>query len=137
MSSSQIHPGPGNLVPFTERRKFLAATAIPKGTVVTFSGSTGYTITTGSNILPPIGVADEAIESGTWGDVVVHGFCDAVICTAANVPDKALLYAAAAGECTGQALGTDVSVLNGGEFGIALVAHTDLLIPAAWIYKNI
>lgn len=137
MSSSQIHPGPGNLVPYTEKRLFLAAETIAKGKVVTFSGATGYTIAVCSNVLPPIGVAAEAIASGAWGFVVVHGFCDAVICTATNVADKAILYAVASGECVGHPYGTDQSVLNGGEFGIALIAHTDLLIPAAWIYKNI
>ena len=139
MAQQWIGPGPGNLVPETEHKSFKAAATIVKGDVIAFSGATGYTVALATDVLPPIGVAAEAAASGEWSDVVVSGFCDAVICTATDVGDKDMLISVAAGECDGVPYGTDVGA--GGEqgtvFGHPLQAQTDLLITKAWIYKKI
>lgn len=135
--SNSIKQGPGNLVPYTEKQLFLAAEAISKGDVVTFSGATGYTIAVGAIALPVVGVAAEDIASGAWGKVIVHGFCDYLTCTTTDVPDKAYLFQAATGDCIGTASAATGAAYVGPAFGVSLQAQTGTTITAAWIFKNI
>lgn len=136
MGANQMQ-GPGNLVPFTEKQMFLAAADITKGDVVTFSGSTGYTIAVGAVALPVVGVAAETFSTGQWGEVITHGFCDYLTCTTTDVPDKAYLFQGATGDCIGTASAATGAAYIGPAFGVSLEAQIGTTITAAWIFKNI
>ena len=137
MAQPRINPGPGNLSPFTEKRKYLCVGTVTKGDVVTFSGTTGYSIAIGSNILPPIGVAAETGGTGDWIDVVISGFCNFLTCGTTDIDINDMLYATAAGDCDGIPYGTSVGVQGGGIFGMALEAQASTTITAAHIFKRV
>ena len=137
MAQAQILHGPGNAVPYTEKRQFKANGAITKGDVLTFYGTTGYTVDQASDILPPIGVAAETAADGEWFDVIISGFCDNVTCTTTDVGEYDMLYAVAGGDCDGIPYGTDVGVQGGGIFGMSLQAQTGTTITAAIIFKRV
>ena len=74
MAQQILGQGPGNLVPDSETKMFLANGAVVKGDVVGLTGSTGYTVDQATaTLIKPIGVAK---ESGTdvWIEVVISGF---------------------------------------------------------------
>lgn len=81
MAQQILGQGPGNLVPDTETKMFLANGAVVKGDVVGLlvgtAPMTGYTVDQCSATIQAIGVA---AESGTdvWIEVVISGFCDFV-----------------------------------------------------------
>ena len=81
MAQQFVGQGPGNLVPDTETKMFLANGTVTKGDVVgLLVGAlpmTGYTVDQCSATIQAIGVA---AETGTdvWIKVVVSGFCDFV-----------------------------------------------------------
>lgn len=137
MAQQTVGPGPSNLRAPTEKRQYVASTTIAKGDVVTFSGTTGYTVAPCSNILPPIGVAAEGATAGQWFDVIISGFCDYLTCTATDVDAYDMLYAVAGADCDGIPYGTDVGVQGGGIFGMALEAQTGTTITAAHIFKRV
>ena len=134
MSQQRITNGPGNLVPFTEKRKFLANEAFERGDIVTLTGTTGYTIAMGSAILMPIGVAAEAIDSGAWGDVIISGYCDYLTNNGDNVGAYAMLFSAADGECDSIAYGANAGIEQGGIFGMSLEAETGTTCTNAYIF---
>lgn len=136
MAQQSIGQGPGNLVPDTETKMFLCAGTIAKGDVVTMSGTTGYSIIVGTNVLPPVGVASiEGGASGDWIQVVTSGFCDYLTCTATNIVDKDLLYVDASGDAAGVTVGDDLGVQVGAIFGQALQAEESTTITKALIFK--
>jgi len=139
MAQQPIGQGPGNLVPDSETKMFLANGAIVKGDVVGLTGVTGYTVdqATATTILP-IGVA---AESGTdvWIEVVVSGFCDFVTNDGTDVVAGDFLIAVAGAaapktlvEASGDAaVGWQVQI-----FGQSLGAETGTTCTEVMIYKR-
>lgn len=136
MSQAVIAHGPGNLVPFTEKRRFLASEAITKGLVVTLTGTTGYTVAICSSILMPVGVAAETAAAGEWFDVVVSGYCDNVTNNDDNILAYSMLFAADSGACDSIAYGADAGVEIGGIFGMSLGAITGTTCTNVIIFAN-
>lgn len=141
MSDQQIGQGPGNLVPDTEYKYFLASTAITLGQCVsmeTGKGSASYSIvladSNSSPVQPAIGVAAEAIASGAWGKVIVKGYAAQVLCGGSVAAGDHLVPSTTAGTAVSGTLGTD----DGLFFGIALSADTGSPVYAdAIIYGRI
>jgi hypothetical protein len=80
-----IGQGPGNLVPDTEKKKFLANGTITKGEIVGFYGATGYTVDqANATTIIGIGVADETVTDD-WFDVITSGFCTVLTNDGTNV----------------------------------------------------
>ena len=131
MSQQLIGQGPGNLVPDSEVKQFLANGAVVKGDVLALTGTTGYTVDQCTATTKPIGVA---AESGTdvWIDVVVSGFCS-YITTDGGVAAGQALIPAAAGVCDSETLDTNPAF----EFGLALAADVSTVLSAALIFKTI
>jgi hypothetical protein len=128
MSQIQIGQGPGNLVPDSEQRQFLAAAAIGRGQVVTLdigaSGiAKGYTVepadSDGTNLDLVVGVAAEDIASGAWGNVVVSGYCAYVLTDGSVAIGDPLVPHTVAGEASTMAAGEEHLV-----FGMALSTDT-------------
>jgi len=140
MSDQTIGQGPGNLVPDSEKKSFLANGAIVKGDVVGLSGVTGYTVDqANATTILPIGVA---AESGTdvWIEVVIGGFCDYVTNNGTDVVAGDYL-ACVAGEAVPLTMaeadpadGTDGYELN--IFGQSLGAETGTTCTEVIIYKR-
>lgn len=124
MSQARVKHGPGSLVPHTEIKRYKANGAITKGDVLTFVGTTGYTVTQASAALMPIGVAAETAAAGAWFDVVVSGYCDNVTNNGDNILAYSMLFAAADGKCDSIAYGADAGIEQGGIFGMSLEAET-------------
>lgn len=135
--STSIKSGPGNLVPYTEKQEFLLAGTVAKGDLVTFSGSTGYTVVQGAVAKTVVGVAAKAGVSGEWIPVIVHGFCDNLTCTSTDISDGQALFASASGACIGTTPAATGAAYVCGPFGVSLQDQTGTTITAAWIYKNI
>ena len=86
MSQQNVGQGPGNLVPDSEFKMFLAGAAITKGQCVslkTGDGTASYTVVLADSnstpVQPAIGVAPEAIASGAWGKIIVSGYAPQVL----------------------------------------------------------
>lgn len=142
MSQQKVESGPGNLVPTTEKRKFLANGAIAKGDIVGFYGTTGYTIDqANATTILPIGVAAES-GTGVWIDVVVSGFCDYVTNDGTDVVAYDFLVSDASGAAIPYTLveaETDASHVGFQNqiFGQSLEAETSTVCTAVMIYKRI
>ena len=134
MAQQVLGQGPGNLVPDSETRMFLANGAVVKGDVLTVL-TNGYTVDQCSTILPGLVVAK---ESGTdvWIECVVGGFCDFITNDGTDIVANDLLYSGA-GVAVPLALGTDIGVQGGGCFGMSLQAQTGTTITAAIIFKRV
>jgi hypothetical protein len=137
MSVNEIGSGPSNLVPRSEFRDFLAASAITKGQFVTLSGATGYTIAAASDVLCPIGVAAETAAAGDWIRVCVAGFCDYITNDGTDITENHMLYPVAAGVANGAVYGTDVGITGGGLIGIALQGDAGTVCQATWLHKRV
>lgn len=134
VDSPEAGTGPGNPVPATVYREMLdSGSGIAKGDIVALSGTTGYTVIKGTNILTPIGVAAETIAAGKWGKIITAGFCDYLTCTAANITDTHLLYCDASSDAAGLVAGTDLGVQNMAIIGVALQDQAGTTITAAYI----
>ena len=124
MAQQIIGQGPGNLVPDTETRKFLASEAIDKGecvALVTESGALGYEVKLAVAANATIGIAAENIASGEWGDIIVGGYCGYTLGDSAIAAgDPISAHASTAGTCDTATLGAAVSI-----FGEALAADGD------------
>lgn len=143
MSQIQIEQGPGNLVPITEKRKFLANGAITKGQIVGFYGATGYTVDqANATTILPIGVAAETAADGAWFDVVISGFCDYVTNDGTDVVAYDFLVSSAAGVAIPYTLAeaeTDATHVGFQNqiFGQSLEAETSTTCTAVMIYKRV
>lgn len=126
--------GPLDLVPDSTIKMFLAGEAIAKGEFVGFldGSTTGYTVglcdLDDTNKIG-IGVAAEAIASGSWGQVIVGGFVPYMVTDgniAAGSPITATTTAGAVGVGT---LGTHQI------YGMALAADSGTVCTAAVLYR--
>lgn len=126
MSQMTIGQGPGNLVPDSELKQFLASAAISKGQVVCLTvgqGTASYAITAadsdGTNLDVVVGVAKADIASGAWGDVYVSGYCPYVLTDGTAAVGDPLVPHTVAGEASVMAAGEEHLV-----FGHALSTDT-------------
>ena len=140
MSQQNVGQGPGNLVPDSEFKMFLAGAAITKGQCVslkTGDGTASYTVVLADSnstpVQPAIGVAPEAIASGAWGKIIVSGYAPQVLSGGSVAAGDYLIPDTTAGTVSGT-LGTN----DGLFFGIALSADTGSPVFCdAIIYKRI
>jgi len=138
MAGQSIPQGPGNAVPHTEKRSYKCAGTIARGDLVTFSGDDGYSIVACTNVLPPIGVAQDAGGvSGDWIEIVICGFCNYLTCTATNIVDKDLLYSDASADAAGVTVGDDLGTEVGSLVGMSLQAQSGTTLTAAYIFKKV
>ena len=137
MSQQNIRQGPGNPTPPTEIKQYIANGTITKGDVLSFYGTTGYTVDQASVTLPPMGVAAESTTTGLWFNVIISGFGTTLTNDGNDVADGDLLYAAASGKCASHASGTDAGTLSGKYFAIALQADTDTNCGAFYVLKRV
>lgn len=141
MSDQIIGQGPGNLVPDSEFKMFLAGAAITKGQCVslkTGDGTASYTVVLADSnstpVQPAIGVAAEAIASGAWGKIIVSGYAPQVLSGGSVAAGDYLIPDTTAGTAVSGTLGTN----DGLFFGIALSADTGSPVFCdAIIYKRI
>lgn len=144
MSQQIVGQGPGNLVPDTEYKLFLANGAIAKGDVVGFlvgTSATGYTIDQcTTTTIAPIGVAAETVADGQWCRVVVSGYCDYVTNDGTDIVAGDFLVGGA-----GVAVPKTAAEIAGDStvgwmaqiFGQALDAETGTTLTEAIIYKKV
>jgi hypothetical protein len=135
VSSPEVGPSPGNLVPATVYREMLdSGSGIAKGDIVALSGTTGYTVIKGTNILTPIGVAAETIAAGKWGKIITAGFCDYLTCTAANITDTHVLYCDSGSDAAGIVASTATyGVQHMAVIGVALQDQSGTTLTASYI----
>jgi len=114
MAQQIIGQGPGNLVPDSEKKQYLASAAITKGQVValvTGAGTASYSIVAadsdGTNLDVVVGVAAESIASGAWGDVYVSGYCPYVLTDGTVAVGDPLVPHTVAGEASVMAAGEE------------------------------
>lgn len=126
MSQKSIGQGPGNLVPDTEAKSYLASAAITKGQVVALvvgQGTASYSIVAadsdGTNLDVVVGVALASIASGEWGNVCVSGYCPYVLTDGTVASGDPLVPHTVAGEASVMAAGEEHLV-----FGHALSTDT-------------
>ena len=143
MSQQTIGQGVGNVVPNTEKMKFLANGTVTKGDVVGFYLATlanggPYTVDQCSaTTIPPIGVA---AETGTdvWIDVVVSGYCDCVTNDGTDVVAGDLLVGGAGVAVPTTAAEVEADASDATHvFGQSLVAETGTTCDCCIIYKRI
>ena len=128
-------PGQGPLSPYpnTVTKQFLAAEAIAKGEWVSLfdASETGYTVglldSDDTNKLG-IGVAAEAIASGSWGRVIVAGFVPYMVTDGNIAAGSPLTSTATAGACGVGTIGTHHI------YGMALKADSGTVCTAAVLY---
>lgn len=143
MSQQMVGQGPGNLVPDTEYKQFLANGAIVKGEIVGFFGATGYTVDqANATTILPIGVAAESAADGEWFNVVVSGFCNYVTNDGTDVVAYDFLVSSAAGVAIPYTLveaETDAGHVGFQNqiFGQSLQADTGTTCTAVIVFKRI
>ena len=121
-----IGSGPGNLVPESGIKEYLASAAITKGQVVSIvvsAGTASYSIvqadSDGTNLDIVVGVAKESIASGAWGEVYYKGYCPYVLTDGTVAVGDPLVPHTVAGEASVMVAGEEHIV-----FGNALSADT-------------
>lgn len=141
-NSPTIGQGPGNLVPDTRVKRFLANGTVTKGDVVALlvgaAPMTGYTVDQCSaTTLAPIGVA---METGTdvWIKVCVGGFCDFVTNDGTDVVAGDFLVGAAgvAAPTTAVQLEADASLISH-VFGQSLSEETSTTCTECIIFNRL
>ncbi len=140
MAQQPLGQGPGNLVPDSETKMFLANGAVVKGDVVGLSGVTGYTVDqANATTILPIGVAKEG-GTDVWIEVVISGFCDFVTNDGTDVVAGDFLIAVA-GEAVpvtlAEAGATGSADTEFAIFGQSLGAETGTTCTEAIIFKRL
>ena len=133
MSQQQIPSGPGNLVPYSEHRQFLAAGTIVANTFVAL-GDTGYSAIECTAILHPIGIAQEAAVTGEWFDVVVSGYAASLTNNGTDVVAGDGLFASTNGYALPLAASVATTTLPG---AIAVQADTSTTCTGVMVVKTI
>ena len=137
MAQSSITQGPGNLVPDSETKMYLAAGAITAGQLVRLSGATGYTVAAGTNALAPIGVAEETVASGKWLEVTVSGYTGQTLTTSGAADAGDLLVAAASGACVAVAPASVTEAQHGLVVGQALASDVSNALVGVTVFKKV
>lgn len=134
--SYNVGTGEGNPNPQTYYETVKAGVAISKGQLVTISHSAadGYTVVLANSGAVAtgkvFGVAKEAIASGSFGEVIVKGFCDYMVTDGGVTSGQALLSGGTAGAAHGAAITTANSYI----FGQAMAADSGTVLTAAMIF---
>ena len=119
MAQQTVGQGPGNLVPDSEVKEFLASGTITKGQVValvTGAGTASYSIvpadSDGTNLDVAVGVAKASIASGDWGEVYVSGYCPYVLTDGTVSVGDPIVPHTVAGEASVMAAGEEHLVIG-------------------------
>lgn len=122
MTTQMIGQGPGNVVPDSRKKMFLAGGAVTEGQIVTLDvgaasdTAVAYTIepadSDGTNLDLVVGVAAEDIAAGAWGEVYVAGYCPKVLTDGGVAIGDPLVPHTVAGEADTMAAGEEHLVIG-------------------------